>query len=203
MKLAVANDQEPEPAVAYERQLLEMPDGGVVSLDWALPLRKNGSPTPLADIDRNRRTALVLPGLTGGSSEHYIRSAVHCLQLKGWQVVVLNARGCAGTPLRTPQFFCIAYTDDVRFVARYLAATYNFQSEAFVGVGFSLGSNVLVKYLGEEQASTPLTAAISVGNPFDVVRCSANIDGTLFNRLTYGHALNTSLLQLVFEKVKR
>ncbi|TYZ60846.1 hypothetical protein PybrP1_000425, partial [[Pythium] brassicae (nom. inval.)] len=200
MKLAAANEKEPEPAVAYERQLLEMPDGGAVSLDWALPLRKDGSATPLADIDRNRRTALVLPGLTGGSSEHYIRSAVHCLREKGWQVVVLNARGCGGTPLKTPQFFCIAYTDDVRFVVRHLAATYNFHSEAFVGVGFSLGSNVLVKYLGEEQAGTPLTAAVSVGNPFDVVRCSANIDATLFNRLTYGRALNTSLLELVFKK---
>lgn len=202
MKLAIANEQELEPSVAYERQLLELPDGGIVSLDWALPLRKDGSATPLAEIDRNKRTVLVLPGLTGGSREHYIRSAVHCLRRKGWQVVVLNARGCADTPLATPHFFCIAYTSDVRYVARYLSETYNFQSEALVGLGFSLGSNVLVKYLGEEQASTPLTAAISVGNPFDVVRCSANIDGTLFNRLTYGRVLNTSLLQLVFEKVR-
>lgn len=71
-----------------------------------------------------------------------------------------------------------------------------------MGLGFSMGSNVLVKYLGEERERTPLTAAISVGNPFDVVKCSGNIDATLFNRLTYGHALNTSLLELVFEKVR-
>lgn len=70
-----------------------------------------------------------------------------------------------------------------------------------MGLGFSMGANVLVKYLGEEGVGTPLTAGISVGNPFDVVKCSRNIDATLFNRLTYGHALNSSLLQLVFEKV--
>lgn len=100
------------------------------------------------------------------------------------------------------QFFCIAYTADIRYTAKYLSEKYNFQSEALVGLGFSMGANVLVKYLGEEGERTPLTAGISVGNPFDVVKCSGNIDATLFNRLTYGHALNTSLLQLVFEKVR-
>lgn len=105
VKLAFANEQEKHPNVDYERQLLEMPDGGVVSLDWALPIRSDGSVTPLSEIDANKRTVLILPGLTGGSSEHYIRSAVHNLRQKGWQVVVMNARGCANTLLRTPQVF--------------------------------------------------------------------------------------------------
>ncbi|KAF1324304.1 Serine protease, partial [Globisporangium splendens] len=177
-----------------------MPDGGIVSLDWALPVRKDGSITPLSEIDRTKRTVLIHPGLTGGSSEHYIRSAVHCLHKAGWQAVVMNARGCAQTPLKTPKFFCIAYTDDFRYTAKYLAEKYAFRSEAFIGLGFSMGANVLVKYLGEEKDQTPLTGAISIGNPFDVVKCSGNIDATLFNRLTYGKALNTNLLELVFKK---
>lgn len=227
--LANANDGEKHPDICYEREILDMPDGGIVSLDWALPARNDGTITPLAEIDPNKRTVLIHPGLTGGSSEHYIRSAVQALHRAGWQAVVMNARGCALTPLKTPkvryvsewcalrtrtpwatidahstflQFFCIAYTDDIRYTATYLAEKYNFQSEALVGLGYSMGANVLVKYLGEEKDQTPLTGAISVGNPFDVVKCSGNIDATLFNQLTYGKALNTNLLDLVFKKVR-
>lgn len=98
------------------------------------------------------------------------------------------------------QLFCIAYTGDLRFVAKYLSEKYAFARDAFVGIGFSLGSNVLVKYLGEEKDATPLTAAISIGNPFDIVKCSANIDGTLFNRLTYSRALGQGLQDLFFNR---
>lgn len=105
MKLATANEQQPHPAIPYERQLLELPDGGVVSLDWALPQwrSRDTSRSVQQDVDPSTRTVLVLPGLTGGSGEFYIRTTVARLLALGWQVVVLNARGCANTPLRTPQ----------------------------------------------------------------------------------------------------
>lgn len=38
-----------------------------------------------------------------------------------------------------------------------------------MAVGFSLGANILVKYLSEEMDNTPLFAAVSVANPFDFV----------------------------------
>lgn len=65
-----------------------------------------------------------------------------------------------------------------------------------------MGSNVLVKYLGEEKENAGLTAGISVGNPFDLEVCSANFGGSLFNRLTYDKVLNSNLRQLFFEKVR-
>ncbi|TYZ68641.1 hypothetical protein PybrP1_000429 [[Pythium] brassicae (nom. inval.)] len=200
-KLATVNEQHPHPAIPYERQLLDLPDGGVVSLDWALPQWRGGAARSVQrDVDPLRRTVLVLPGLTGGSGEFYIRTTVDRLLALGWQVVVLNSRGCANTPLRTPQLFNCAYTDDLRFVVRHLCATYRFASrEAFVGLGYSMGSNVLVKYLGEEKDRAGLTAAISVGNPFDLEACSANF-GSFFNRLTYDKVLNGNLRALFFEK---
>ncbi|OWZ06275.1 hypothetical protein PHMEG_00021493 [Phytophthora megakarya] len=181
-----------------------MPDGGVVSLDWALVSSSNSSAkdqrTLEQRIDPNKKTILVLPGLTGGSGEHYIRSAVDRLNSLDWQCVVLNSRGCQNTPLRTPHLFCIAYTDDLRYVARYLTDKYNFASEAFIGLGFSMGSNVLVKYLGEDGDQVRLTAAISVGNPFDMHKCSENIEGPLFNRLTYSRVLAAGLSDLFFNR---
>ncbi|KAG6616283.1 putative serine protease family S33 [Phytophthora cinnamomi] len=162
------------PQINYKRQLLDMPDGGVVSLDWALlpghcPAEKEGGVLPHAEnsswiegVDPTRRTALLLPGLTGGSPANYVR-------------------------------FTVARLHE-------LSKKYDFGQEAFVGVGFSMGSNVLVKYLGEEGDQTPLTGAISVGNPFNLTKVSENLSGTLFNRLLYDKMLNRSKRALFFEK---
>jgi predicted alpha/beta-fold hydrolase len=199
--LAAAHEGEAFPVIGYERQVLSPPDGGIVSLDWTLPYREDGEIiTWLSEIDRSKRTVLIHPGLTGNSGDHYIRSAVHSLHEAGWQAVVMNARGCGRMPLTTPKFYCLAYTDDLRYTAKYLTETCNFQSEAFMGLGFSLGANVLVKYLGEEREQTPLTVAISVGNPLDVVEYSANIDAPGFNRLVYVRSLSASLQDIIFRQ---
>ncbi|KAG2973827.1 hypothetical protein PC129_g1111 [Phytophthora cactorum] len=200
LQLSWANEMDPTPAIPYERQLLDMPDGGVVSLDWALlpSSAKDDQVTLDQRVDASKKTVLVLPGLTGGSGEHYIRTAVERLNSLGWQCVVFNSRGCQDTPLRTPHLFCIAYTGDLRFVARYLTDKFNFT--ALIGLGFSMGSNVLVKYLGEDGDQVRLTAGISVGNPFDMANCSKNIEGPLFNRLTYSRVLSAGLSDLFFNR---
>ncbi|KAG3158038.1 hypothetical protein PC129_g7366 [Phytophthora cactorum] len=163
-------------------------------------LNGSASSSWLLDVEPTRRTVILLPGLTGGSPENYIRSTIAKLHELGWQCVVLNARGCANTPVTTAQLFCSAYTGDLRFVLQQLSEKYQFTQDAFVGVGFSMGSNVLVKYLGEDGDQTPLTGAVSVGNPFDLTICSANFGGSLFNRMTYDKALNNNLRELFFNK---
>ncbi|EEY63359.1 serine protease family S33, putative [Phytophthora infestans T30-4] len=197
------------PEINYKRQLLKLPDGGVASLDWALlhdqnvpntatDLNASASSSWLPDVESTRRTVIVLPGLTGGSPENYIRTTIAKLHKLGWQCVVLNARGCANTPVTTAQLFCSAYTGDLRYVLQQLSEKYHFAQEAFVAAGFSMGANVLVKYLGEDGDQTPLTGAVSVGNPFDLTICSANFGGSLLNRLTYDKALNSNLRELFF-----
>ena len=42
------------------------------------------------------------------------------------------------------------------------------QSE-LLAAGWSLGANILVRYLGEEGAKCPISAAVSMCNPFDLV----------------------------------
>ena len=86
-------------------------------------------------------------------------------------------------------------------MVNYLLEKYHFQSSTFVAVGFSMGSNILVKYLGEEGYNCRLTAAVSVGNPFDIVKCSSNMRATLFNRMTYDAQLTKNLKKLFFEQV--
>ncbi|KAJ8506906.1 hypothetical protein ON010_g19058 [Phytophthora cinnamomi] len=63
-----------------------------------------------------------------------------------------------------------------------------------------MGSNVLVKYLGEDGDQVRLTAAISVGNPFNMPKCSENIEEPLFNHLTYSRVLSAGLRDLFFNR---
>ncbi|RHY55527.1 hypothetical protein DYB26_004090 [Aphanomyces astaci] len=71
-----------------------------------------------------------------------------------------------------------------------------------MGVGFSLGANILLKYVGEEGASCVLTAAVSVANPFDFVVTNLHITHSWFHRLVYNAAMTKNLLKMVFDEVK-
>lgn len=188
------------PAIKYQRQLLDMPDGGVASLDWALPPRlEDGSIPTIDEIDPLRKTVLIVAGGAGGGKELYIRTAIEQLLELGWQAVVLNGRGCARTPLRTPQLFSCGYTDDVRNTVRFLTTRYNFAHEAFIALGFCSGSNYLVKYLGEEKERAGFTAAISVSNPYDMLALTNNFSKTWLNRKVYEQGLLWSFKQIFFK----
>lgn len=44
-----------------------------------------------------------------------------------------------------------------------------YPSSELLAAGWSLGGNILVRYLGEEGASCPISAAASLCNPLDLV----------------------------------
>lgn len=85
-------DSESERNLEYQRRCVGTEDGGVISLDWPANLvleEEHGLDT----------TLLLVPGTAEGSSEKNIRLFV-CEALKhGLFPVVMNPRGCGGSPL--------------------------------------------------------------------------------------------------------
>lgn len=83
-----------EERLEYQRVCVGTEDGGVISLDWPANL----------DLEEERgldTTLLLVPGTPRGSMETNVRSFV-CEALKrGCFPVVMNPRGCAGSPLTT------------------------------------------------------------------------------------------------------
>lgn len=129
-----------------------------------------------------------------GSQEGYVKSLIHYLQHDSTETVrcvVFNARGCAQSELRTAQLYSAAYTDDFRNALRYIQR--RLPGAPLVAVGYSLGSNILVKYLGEEGERTPLVGAASVGNPFDLLYCMRRLQHRWFYRLVYANKLGFNL----------
>ncbi|KAG0264605.1 hypothetical protein DFQ27_001126 [Actinomortierella ambigua] len=176
--------------VPYERELLQLPDGGQVSIDWSPSLKKQ----PKTDVP----TLVILHGLTGGSYEAYIRHLVEVLNEKhGYRCIVFNARACANTPLTTPQLYCGSWTDDLRQAVKHIRQ--QLPDAKLMSIGFSLGSNVLMNFMGEEGEDCEFMGAMSVGNPFDLMGTCVNMERGWMGKHIYSPTMGGNLKRLFFQ----
>ena len=140
-------------------------DGDFVDLDWLAAPASTDAPL-----------LLVLHGLEGSCRSHYVQGLLGLAHAEGWRAVVLNFRSCSGEPNRLPRFYHSGDTGDLDEVVRVLASRE--PGRAIVAVGVSLGGNVLLKWLGEQDAAAPpaVTAAVGVSVPFDLEQCARTLD---------------------------
>ncbi|CAE6510716.1 unnamed protein product [Rhizoctonia solani] len=167
--------------IQYQRKFIRVPDGGTLALDFcAAPNVTDHSPI-----------AVVLHGLTGGSHEHYIRALMTELTGKCFRAVVVNARGCAGSPLTSSQLYHGGTTDDLRYALLYIRSL--FPSAPLMGVGFSVGANMLAKYLGEEGSSSALCAGVCLANVWDFAAGIEHMEkGSFMQRYVYNNVLGSA-----------
>ncbi|KAJ8648299.1 hypothetical protein MRB53_001322 [Persea americana] len=145
--------------LAYQRVCIGAGDGGVLSLDWPANLelgKERGLDT----------TVLIVPGTAEGSMESSIQSFVCEALVHGCFPVVMNPRGCAGSPLTTARLFTAADSDDIRTAIQFINKSRPWAT--LMSIGWGYGANMLTKYLGEVGERTPLTAAVCIDNPFDL-----------------------------------
>ncbi|NIR59674.1 MAG: hydrolase [Gammaproteobacteria bacterium] len=151
------------PQVALKRERLALPDGDFTDLDWTRP--------------GERGLVVVLHGLEGSSRSHYVRGVLAALERHGFGGVLTHFRGCSGEPNRLARSYNAGDTADLDFVVATLAARH--EGLPLFAAGFSLGANVLLKWLGERGAAAPLTAAVAVSPPFDLHKAARRLDAGL------------------------
>lgn len=139
--------------VDYERERTELEDGDFLDLDFVR--------SPNADT-----CLLVLHGLEGSSTAPYVKSLAKAASDFDWDFAAMNMRGCSGEMNRVARFYHSGETGDLRAVIQYLEKRY----ERIAIVGFSLGGNVVLKYLGEApgKVSSQLLAGVAVSAPVDL-----------------------------------
>ena len=152
----------PRPEVSYERQRLDTSDGDFVDLDWS---RGGGE-----------RLVVILHGLEGHSVSKYVLGMARAARLHGLDVLAMNHRSCGGELNRKPTMYHSGWTDDLHEVLVMVEALGRYRSVDLVG--FSLGGNLILKYLGEspQDVEPSIAAAVAISAPVDLAVCSRQLD---------------------------
>ena len=149
------------PKPALERELLELPDGDVTVLDRLVPSQATDFDAPLL---------VVLHGLESSAESNYAQQLLLAADQRRWNAVVLHFRDCGDYRNRLPRRYHAGETNDLRYFLNQL------RIDGYAGpvmtVGYSLGGNVLLKYLGEEGNLSPVQSAVAVCVPLNLQRCA-------------------------------
>ena len=122
-------------AQPYQRERIATPDKDFLDLDWL----KQGSP----------KVVILSHGLEGNTTRGYMKGMARACYEQGYDVLAWNFRGCSEELNTALRFYHSGATDDLATVVDH-ACRLNQYKEIYL-VGFSLGGNLTLKYLGEHR----------------------------------------------------
>lgn len=156
--------------VSRERLVLPLSDGSGDSLSALLQRPADGRGS---GCGKGRCLVVLIHGLGGSEESAYAKVSAAHLLARGHPVLRLNLRGAGPSrPLCRLQYHA-GRTEDLRDALAGLPD--NLLGSGLVLFGFSLGGNMLLKYLGEDGEQTPVRAAVSVSAPIDLAAASRRI----------------------------
>lgn len=146
----------------YHRERVELPDGDFLDLDW-----KRG---------HSDRLLVLCHGLEGSSDSQYMRGMTLAAYERGWDVLCINFRSCSGEMNRLLRMYHHGEIEDLKYVIRLVLSRERYQLVALCG--FSLGGNVILKYLGVLANDVPkqIGAAVAISVPCDLASSSDALD---------------------------
>ena len=148
--------------VDYRRERIDTPDGDFLDLDWS----RVGS----------RRLAIVSHGLEGSTDRGYVRGMVRALNRAGIDALAWNYRGCSGVPNRRLRMYHNGVIDDLHDVVLHACGAGSY--DAVFLVGFSLGGNLSLLYLGKQAGTIPaaVKGAVVFSVPCDLTDASIQLE---------------------------
>ena len=190
------------PLVKYEKQLLDLPDGGKMTLEWF--------PENFASMSSDTPVVAFMLGACGSSNDYYCKELAQMVAKKGWRIVVINRRGFGYHQIAS-QHFCSGeeFSD---FAVSLEKIKEIFQEAEIYLIGVSAGANLSAKYSGLYSNSTPIKALVSISNPYNIGRISftmkhnrvanffSRVLATEFKKLVNFHSENPLFQGLVKEK---
>lgn len=123
-----------------------------------------------------RAVSILIHGLGGDCDSVYVRSTARELLRQGHTLIRLNLRSAGlSAPFCRSQYHA-GRSDDLRAALALLGGAGALPAGVPVfAAGYSLGGNVLLKYLGEEGKAGPLAAAAVVSTPLDLAAASQRL----------------------------
>lgn len=170
-----------------EQERLELADGDFLDLQWC---REGGE---------GEKLVILCHGFEADAGASYLQEMAGALREKGWDVLAWSYRGCSGEMNRLPRFYHSGATEDLGAVVNHALKSH--RANQIDLVGFSLGGNMILKYLGEkaEEVSPRLGRAATFSVPCDLA-CSSHALDTAFNREIYMRRFIKSLADKIRQK---
>ncbi len=138
----------------YARERIKLSDGDFLDVDWLCA--------------GNDRVAILSHGLGGYSRRPYVTGMARALRAAGWDIAAWNFRGCGGTINNRPRFTHSGSSDDLAAVIEHVRRRGTYRRIALVG--FSMGANITLLYLGRLANAIPpeLCGAVAFSVPCDL-----------------------------------
>ncbi len=135
----------------YTRERITTPDNDFLDIDWL--------------TNKSNKLVIISHGLEGNSQRAYIKGMAKHFFSNGFDALAWNYRGCSEEINKQKRFYHSGATDDLDVVIQHaLRKGY----EELVLVGFSLGGNLTLKYLGEQVRDKHIMKSIVFSVPMDL-----------------------------------
>jgi predicted alpha/beta-fold hydrolase len=141
------------------REEIETPDDDFLELDWY-------------DAKDSRKLVILSHGLEGNSRRRYMKGMAKYMHSNGYNVLAWNYRSCGTRINQQLRFYHSGDTEDLDTIVRYALSKSLFDSIYLIG--FSMGGNISLKYLGEKRESldSRIKAAVTFSVPLDLIGSS-------------------------------
>ena len=136
----------------YERERINTIDNDFIDLDWS--------------VIKSKKLAIISHGLEGDSNRAYVTGMVNALNKNGWDALALNFRGCSGEPNRLLKSYHSGFTDDLALTIKHAKETQRYDEIALIG--FSIGGNITLVYLGRDKVDPIVKKASVISVPCDL-----------------------------------
>lgn len=165
-----------------------------------LPLNDGSGDSLLGDYSNggaDRGLAVLVHGLSGCSSSAYMKASAAALTAAGYATLRLNLRGAGPLAGRSKDCYHSGRTEDLANALKTLSAIEPgaFRNGLFL-IGYSLGGNMLLKFLADYVRAFPVTAAATVCAPIDLAEASRWFDrqrNKIYQRRLLGWMLRDAL----------
>lgn len=151
------------PLSTTRRERIETPNTDFLDLDWS-------------EAPQHGRLAIITHGLEGHSRCSYCQGMAAALRRAEWDVLIWNFRGCSGEPNRKLQSYHSGATGDLQLVLDHVFAGGGYERIALVG--FSLGGNLTLKYLGDQGSALDprIRSAVALSVPCDLASSAKQLE---------------------------
>jgi predicted alpha/beta-fold hydrolase len=163
----------PIPVLLQERERLTLADGDFIDIDWSFSKIKT------------RKVAILLHGLEGNAQRVYMIGQAKQLVLNGWDVAAMNHRGCSGEDNLLYESYNSGRTYDLESLIEFILKKEQYDEISLIG--FSLGGNLVLKYLGERDIlPKEIKKGIAISAPLNLkgsLQALNKIENILYNRV--------------------